>query len=667
MTPDVRVPDNDAATVSAADIARLAEVGRAAVSNWRRRFGDFPDPVAGTHTNPLFSLAEVEGWFAEHGKAFRVSPRDRLWQRAQATVDDMRLGDFVGLLGTVLVGLNRKPDRSRLPVGSDEPEVSELPTALRAVIPELTDELLPPIEHAWAGLVRATAENATESDRAATFVHLCERYFELHSRRLPVTCPAVADLMAALAGVSDGHTVADPACGTGAELLAAAARSAGTLVGQDTSATLARIALSRLLLAGGVARVDVGDSLGDNTIATRSADAVLCSPPFNDRSWGHEELADDPRWEYGLPPRGEPELAWVQHCLAIAKPGAHVVLTMPEAAAGRRSGRRIRSNLLRAGVLRAVITLPGQGSTPGPGLWILRRPDGDRPVAGHVLVMSEPPDLDTIARCWRLFDAGGHAELPEQARAVPVIDVLDDEVDLSPARHVTPVTHADVAEQFPETRQALASALDDLGDDLPALTGVGTPRRLATRPIGELVTAGAIEIHQAPMKTVTDSGEQSVLTVQDVRLGRPASGRTVPMPGTVWVQPGDVVLSLISGDAGPLVVDAGDVVLGPQLVLLRTDPERVDPNFLAGFLGLARRRAGHRAVSKSSRFDIRSVELPLLPLAEQQHYGHSFDQVTRFQQKLQQVTALTDALVDLSLAGLGEGYLFPPGLSEQQG
>ena len=33
------------ATVTAADIARLAGVGRAAVSNWRRRHPDFPRPV----------------------------------------------------------------------------------------------------------------------------------------------------------------------------------------------------------------------------------------------------------------------------------------------------------------------------------------------------------------------------------------------------------------------------------------------------------------------------------------------------------------------------------------------------------------------------------------------------------------------------------------------
>ncbi|GAA4227931.1 hypothetical protein GCM10022254_16830 [Actinomadura meridiana] len=42
----------DEGMVTASEIARLAEVGRAAVSNWRRRFDDFPDAVGGTPASP---------------------------------------------------------------------------------------------------------------------------------------------------------------------------------------------------------------------------------------------------------------------------------------------------------------------------------------------------------------------------------------------------------------------------------------------------------------------------------------------------------------------------------------------------------------------------------------------------------------------------------------
>nr|BFE87010.1 hypothetical protein GCM10020093_096110 [Planobispora longispora] len=92
-----------------------------------------------------------------------------------------------------------------------------------------------------------------------------------------------------------------------------------------------------------------GDSLREDGLAGALADAVLCDPPFNERAWGYDELTGDSRWEYGLPPRSEPELAWVQHCLAHVRPGGLVAILMPAAAASRRPGKRIRGNLLRAG------------------------------------------------------------------------------------------------------------------------------------------------------------------------------------------------------------------------------------------------------------------------------------------------------------------------------
>ncbi len=56
------------ATVNSVGIARLAGVGRAAVSNWRRRYPDFPAPVGGTENSPLFDLAEVKEWLRKTNK-----------------------------------------------------------------------------------------------------------------------------------------------------------------------------------------------------------------------------------------------------------------------------------------------------------------------------------------------------------------------------------------------------------------------------------------------------------------------------------------------------------------------------------------------------------------------------------------------------------------------
>ncbi|HVV24764.1 MAG TPA: SAM-dependent methyltransferase, partial [Pseudonocardiaceae bacterium] len=96
------------ATVNAGDIARLVDVGRAAVSNWRRRYGDFPQPVGGTASSPLFSLHEVEEWLRRNGKTYEVSLADRTWQRLRTAGDDLRLGALVAAAGALLLTVDRK-------------------------------------------------------------------------------------------------------------------------------------------------------------------------------------------------------------------------------------------------------------------------------------------------------------------------------------------------------------------------------------------------------------------------------------------------------------------------------------------------------------------------------------------------------------------------------
>jgi hypothetical protein len=105
-------------------------------------------------------------------------------------------------------------------------------------------------------------------------------------------------------------------------------------------------------------------------------DGVLCNPPFGDRDWGQDDVAVDPRWAYGLPPKMESELAWIQHCLAHLSNVGTAVLLLPPGVAERAAGRKVRAELLRDGAVRAVIALPAGAAVPlhiGLHLWILKR------------------------------------------------------------------------------------------------------------------------------------------------------------------------------------------------------------------------------------------------------------------------------------------------------
>ena len=48
---------------------------------------------------------------------------------------------------------------------------------------------------------------------------------------------------------------------------------------------------------------------------SQSVSIRLANPPFNVSDWGGQRLRDDKRWEYGVPPVGNANFAWVQHFL----------------------------------------------------------------------------------------------------------------------------------------------------------------------------------------------------------------------------------------------------------------------------------------------------------------------------------------------------------------
>ncbi|MBB6351046.1 HsdM family class I SAM-dependent methyltransferase [Nonomuraea muscovyensis] len=588
-------------TVNAGDIARLAGVGRAAVSNWRRRHDDFPRPVGGTTNQPLFSLRQVEAWLRRYGKSYQVSLGDRVWQRLRAA-GDLRLGELVAEAGVLLT------------------------TGSSALDPEP------------AGLVSELAER---HDPLTAYEFLCERYLEAHSRQLSITREETAELMVRLVGAGGGEdgggdggtagggTVLDPACGVGTLLLAA---KAGRVLGQELSDTSARVTAARLRLRGVAAEIVAGDSMRHDGFAGVRADAVVCDPPFNERAWGYEELTGDPRWEYGLPPRGEPELAWVQHCLAHVRPGGRVAVLMPPAAASRKAGRRIRANLLRAGALRAVVALPGSD------LWLLRRPAaGERPPS-DVLILDATDDLAVVEPAWRAY-------LDDRSdQTVRIIDLLADEVDMTPARHQR---RDDLGRAFTEARDRFLSATAAP----PDLKVLEQPLDQPFTTIGDLIKEGLVTVLQAPARMATGAGDVAVLTADDLAQGMAPTGRTSGRQGLVQVQPGDVVASYSS----VRVLAEGGCVLGPHLTLYRVDRRRLDPDFLAGFL----RAAGGRVTTGSSRFDVRRTRLPRLSLAEQGAYGEAFRQLAVLEDALRETSALGQTLIRLGLDGLADGHLHP--------
>lgn len=452
--------------VTGSEIARLAGVTRAAVSNWRRRYDDFPAPAGGGVNSPLFDLAEVQAWLDRQRKGQDVSEEVQLWQALRGAYGD----DMIGALADAALLLSE-------PAG-------EVPGALP------TDAV---------GLLRAAAEGGSAGDVVGG---LAERFTDSVRRAGSdqVTSPRIVRAVRHFAGeITADATLFDPASGIGTLLLAVGPEQGPRRRGQESDVRSARFAHLRAALSGrdGV-DVVAGDSLRDDRWPDLKADLVVCDPPVGDSDWGREELLLDSRWEFGTPSRAEGELAWLQHAYAHTAPGGRVLMVMPASVAYRKAGRRIRSDLVRHGILTQVVALP-PGSAASHAqpvhLWQLRRPHSAGDAATSVRMVdltANEPDGPLTAQ-------------PDQMVDVPLIDLLDDAVDLTPGRHVTE-SHRDYANEYAVLRGELTEQVHLLAELLPALiTGDGP--RVPDGPsvsVADLARAGLVEYGDAEPVSTSD-------------------------------------------------------------------------------------------------------------------------------------------------------------------
>ncbi|MEV5811348.1 N-6 DNA methylase [Streptomyces mutabilis] len=479
-------------TVTGSEIARLAGVTRAAVSNWRRRYDDFPAPVGGSVNSPLFALADVQAWLNKQRKGQDVSQEVQLWQALRAVYgDDMIRG--VAAVAHMLAAADGTRNDHVLP-----DEIVRLARVLA--------------ESGSAGeVVEALAERFTESVRRAGSDQ--------------VTSPRIVRALRYFAGpVAPDAMLFDPACGIGTLLLAVSPERGPMRRGQEADSDSARLAQLRAELTGrtGV-EVVAGDSLRDDKWPNLRADLVVCDPPVGDADWGREELLLDSRWELGTPSRAEGELAWLQHAYAHTAPGGRVVMVMPASVAYRKAGRRIRAELVRRGVLTQVTALPA-GSAASHALpvhlWHLRRPASAGDTATSVRMIdltANDPDADL-------------EPTPEQIADVSLIDLLDDTVDLTPGRHVEE-SHRDYAAEYRAVRAELAEQVGKLAELLPELVSNEGPGVLdgSSVSVADLARAGLLEYGDAEPVSTSDQLDTDFLqgflrSVSNTRRSTSASG-----------------------------------------------------------------------------------------------------------------------------------------------
>src|SRR5438552_4965162 len=178
--------------------------------------------------------------------------------------------------------------------------------------------------------------------------------------------------------------VYDPCCGSGGmfvqseKFVEAHGGKLGdiSIYGQESNATTRRLAMMNLAIRG--IEADFGEERADtfrrDLHPDLRADFVLANPPFNDSDWFRKD--DDPRWHFGLPPRGNANFAWVQHFIHHLAPTgmAGFVLANGSMSSNQSGEGEIRRAIIEADLVDCMVALPGQlfySTTIPVCLWFL--------------------------------------------------------------------------------------------------------------------------------------------------------------------------------------------------------------------------------------------------------------------------------------------------------
>ena len=164
--------------------------------------------------------------------------------------------------------------------------------------------------------------------------------------------------------------VYDPCCGSGGMFVWSekfveehAGRVSDIAVyGQELNETTWRLAKMNMAIRGIDANIKRGDTLMDDQLPDLKADYILANPPFNISDWGQEHLQTDPRWKYGLPPKGNANFAWIQHMIRHLSPRGTAGFVLANGSMGSQTGGEgdIRKQLVLNDMVDAIVTLPSQ-------------------------------------------------------------------------------------------------------------------------------------------------------------------------------------------------------------------------------------------------------------------------------------------------------------------
>lgn len=280
--------------------------------------------------------------------------------------------------------------------------------------------------------------------------------------------------------------VYDPCCGSGGMFVQSAAfvkHHGGNVVqditvfGQESNPNTWKLAKMNLGIRG--IEADLGsynDTFNADQHKNEKFDYILANPPFNLKNWGGENLREDARWEYGTPPTGNANFAWMQHMIWHLNASGKIGLVLANGSlSSQTSGEGdIRRAIVEDDLVEGIVAMPGQlfYSTAIPVcLWIINR---KKTQPGKTLFIDAREMGTMVTRKLREFTEGDIAKVADAFTAfrnneleeekgfsaiASIEDIAKQDFILTPGRYVGIAEPEDDGEPFEEKMARLTSEI----------------------------------------------------------------------------------------------------------------------------------------------------------------------------------------------------------------
>ncbi len=267
--------------------------------------------------------------------------------------------------------------------------------------------------------------------------------------------------------------VYDPACGSGGMFVMSEKfieEHSGkvddiSIYGQESNQTTYKLCRMNLAIRGidsSQVQWNTEGSFLNDAHKDLKADFILANPPFNVSDWSGELLQGDPRWQYGTPPNGNANFAWMQHMIYHLSPKGTMALVLANGSLSSNTGGEgeIRKKIVEADLIDCIVALPKQlfYNTGIPAcLWFISRKksgNGDRKRNNETLFIDasemgrledrvhrvfDEEDIQKISDTyheWRKKDGGEYEDMQGFCKSATLEDINKHDAVLTPGRYV---------------------------------------------------------------------------------------------------------------------------------------------------------------------------------------------------------------------------------------